>query len=399
MIQSTAASLASQDEAGASAILGGNGAAAGAVGGVISGADVPAPDLPGIPQLPAALDPMPGEARAAALYGGPGAGSLYDFADQWSRYGDELDELAAQTQQTGAAIADQWVDGRHRAATNTVEHGEWAREMGQQARQLAQYARTVGESFETAKANTPSPDEIAHTKQSLQHAIQRFAATKGANAAEVAQWTERYAQQQAQANEAAANYHASVTAASAAAPNGAAAAPAIAGGTGRDTAAQAIAARDPDDWFEGEGPEYVEPGGAEPGEGVMGGIPADLVSFGSGGLPLSPQDGTTQPPLPPLEPPAPPYGDDFTWNPDGSINYPDYPPYVPESQFDTTQGAPRSALDGVHGTRGDEPIYWAPSYPGELPPYWTRDYMQLPGSPNMWVPDTRPSPPGQTNPV
>lgn len=131
----------------------------------------------------------------------------------------------------------------------------------------------------------------------------------------------------------------------------------------------------------------------------MGGIPADLVSFGSGGPPLSPQDGTTQPPLPPLEPPAPPYGDDFTWNPDGSINYPDYPPYVPESQFDTTQGAPRSALDGVHGTRGDEPIYWAPSYPGELPPYWTHDYMQLPGSPNMWVPDTRPSPPGQTNPA
>ena len=40
------------------------------------------------------------------------------------------------------------------------------------------------------------------------------------------------------------------------------------------------------------------------------------------------------------------------------------PPYIPESQFDTSQGMPRSTLDGIHGTTGDDPVRWAPSHPG-----------------------------------
>ena len=59
-------------------------------------------------------------------------------------------------------------------------------------------------------------------------------------------------------------------------------------------------------------------------------------------------------------------------NPDGPFEVPQYPPYIPESQFDASQGMPRSTVDGVHGTTGDDPVRWSPSHPGELPPYWTK---------------------------
>lgn len=67
--------------------------------------------------------------------------------------------------------------------------------------------------------------------------------------------------------------------------------------------------------------------------------------------------------------------------PDGTWQVPQYPPYIPESEFDTSQGAPRSTLDGVHGTE-DDMAYWSPSYPGELPPYWTTSYKEI--APGVW---------------
>lgn len=90
---------------------------------------------------------------------------------------------------------------------------------------------------------------------------------------------------------------------------------------------------------------------------------------------------------------------EVTPNPDGTFHTPQYPPYIPESQFDTSQGMPRSTLDGIHGTGGDDPVRWAPSHPGELPPYWMKDYVQDKGDPNLWWPDHRPSPPGETHPA
>ncbi|MDO2394822.1 type VII secretion target [Mycobacterium avium subsp. hominissuis] len=85
--------------------------------------------------------------------------------------------------------------------------------------------------------------------------------------------------------------------------------------------------------------------------------------------------------------------------PDGTWQTPQYPPYIPEQQFDTSGGAPRSTLDGIHGTGADEPERWAPSYPGELPPYWTKDYVQDKTDPNLWWPDHRPDAPGSTHPA
>jgi hypothetical protein len=86
-------------------------------------------------------------------------------------------------------------------------------------------------------------------------------------------------------------------------------------------------------------------------------------------------------------------------DPDGPFQVPQYPPYIPESQFDASHGMPRSTLDGIHGTTGDDPVRWSPSHPGELPPYWTKDYVQDTGDPNLWWPDKRPSPPGETHPA
>ena len=97
----------------------------------------------------------------------------------------------------------------------------------------------------------------------------------------------------------------------------------------------------------------------------------------------SPEPTPSPDPTPPLLPPASPYPDDWTFGPDGSVTLPNYPPYVPESQFDTSQGMPRSTLDGIHGTDGADVKYWSPSQPGELPPYWSLDYKEV--SPGVWV--------------
>ncbi len=86
-------------------------------------------------------------------------------------------------------------------------------------------------------------------------------------------------------------------------------------------------------------------------------------------------------------------GDDGTWQ------VPQYPPYIPESQFDTSQGAPRSTLDGIHGTTDDDPVRWSPSHPGELPPYWMNKYVQDQTDPDLWWPDKRPEAPGSTHPA
>lgn len=112
---------------------------------------------------------------------------------------------------------------------------------------------------------------------------------------------------------------------------------------------------------------------------------------------------TTPEPTPhPDLPPYPSNGGSPLWpegapGPDGTWQVPQYPPYIPEQQFDTSQGMPRSTLDGIHGTE-DDMAYWSPSYPGELPPYWTSRYKEI--APGVWKKlgpgDTAP---GQTVPA
>ena len=209
----TAEVLVSHDQGNAVAIAQGSTAAAPAAG-LISVPHVPAPQVPEIPQLPAALAPLPGEAHSRALYSGSGSSSLYAFADHWSHHGDQLATLAESLHSTGQAIDEHWDRGQQRAGANTVAHARWVTQMSQQAHSLATAARTVAHGFDQAKADTPSPQEFDHTRTQLNQAIQRYQQTKGANAAEVQQLTQQYADQQAQATQAATGYHSHVTAAS-----------------------------------------------------------------------------------------------------------------------------------------------------------------------------------------
>jgi hypothetical protein len=117
----------------------------------------------------------------------------------------------------------------------------------------------------------------------------------------------------------------------------------------------------------------------------------------------------TPPPAPQITyPSGPPGGDSLQpfpmspeghQGPDGTWQVPQYPPYIPEQDFNTSSGMPRSTVDGIHGTGGDDPIRWSPSYPGELPPYGMHDCVQDKTDPNLWWPDHRPEAPGSTHPA
>ncbi|MDP7707483.1 PPE domain-containing protein [Mycobacterium sp. TY815] len=209
----TAMTLSGQDDANAAAIT--NGAPVGELAGALmSVPTVPAPAPPAIPAIPGALTPLPGEAHAKLLYAGPGAGSVREFADAWSNYGEHLQALAETLNGVAGSINDSWDRGQQQAGVNTQRHGYWVAEMSQHAHDLAGYARSVAAGFDTARSSTPGPEEFTQTRKQLQQAVQRFRATKGANAAEVQHFTQRYANLQAEATQAALDYHAHVTSAS-----------------------------------------------------------------------------------------------------------------------------------------------------------------------------------------
>ncbi|NTY62597.1 PPE domain-containing protein [Mycolicibacterium sphagni] len=231
-VAGTASTLLGQDESNASSILNGS-SASGPATSAPTLPSVPHPSVPGIPTVPAALVPLPGEAHSQALYGGPGSSSLHSFADEWANHATQLRQQAETITSAGHAIDASWDDGKQRAGANTREHAEWLTSMGDQADKLSKHARTVAEGFDTAKANTPSPHEFAQAHQDLQHAMQRFVASKGANAAEVQMHTQDIADKQTQATTAATGYHTQVTEGSlSSATESLKTAPPIAGGSG-----------------------------------------------------------------------------------------------------------------------------------------------------------------------
>jgi hypothetical protein len=229
-VTNTATTLTTQDEDNGALIRNGGGGGGGPVA-PMSVPQVPAPSVPSIPAMPAAPSPMPGEMYSQALYSGPGSAGVHQFAEQWASHGQQLAELQDRLTRTAQTIDEHWVDGQQQAGANVLRHAQWVSEMSQHAHNLATNARTVGEAFDEAKNATPSPQEFAQTRQNLQQAQQRFAATRGANAAEVQQLMQQYATQQAQATDAATGYHGQVSAATFSA-GGAKTAPAIVGGGG-----------------------------------------------------------------------------------------------------------------------------------------------------------------------
>jgi hypothetical protein len=104
---------------------------------------------------------------------------------------------------------------------------------------------------------------------------------------------------------------------------------------------------------------------------------------------------TPDPTLPPY--PAPTYSPQIP-GPDGTApQVPQYPPYIPEQDMNTSSGMPRSTLDGIHDDGGV-----VIKQPGELgPPVYPMgpDYTESPAGSGVWVPDHRPYPPGSVRPA
>lgn len=398
MVAASAAGYQDQEQVNQASLSDGGGAPAAAPPAMPTAA-MPALSAPVIAPPSIGAPPTSGRAIAELIHSGTGPQPLFAAAQQLRAHAADLSATASQLRQSANSLGQEWnSDAGHEAASRVNELSTWYDTHAQHASAAAAAINQHGDNFGRARAAIPTPAQFDELQRRLEMAI-----TANKSPGSLGRFAPVIAQLQAELGKLNAE-----TLAHYAQYSTGAADPSVVGdplqapprpGTGGVQAAGQHS--DPDDWFEGDGPEYVEPGGPEPGPSVRpgGGIPAELVSFHSGDAPLSPQDTTTQPPLPPYPPLDPPPPGGATWNPDGSINYPNYPPYVPESQFDTSQGVPRSTIDGIHGTGPNEPRFWAPSTPGELPPYWTKDYMQLPGSPNYWVPDTRPSPPGETHPA
>lgn len=103
--------------------------------------------------------------------------------------------------------------------------------------------------------------------------------------------------------------------------------------------------------------------------------------------------GNTALDTPTLEPY--PYPSPMPSGPESAV--PQYPPYIPEQDMNTSSGTPRSTLDGIHDDGG---VVIKP--PGELgPPNYPMGprYAESPPGSGVWVPDQRPYPPGSVVPA
>lgn len=106
----------------------------------------------------------------------------------------------------------------------------------------------------------------------------------------------------------------------------------------------------------------------------------------------------------PLDTPAPdptlepyPYPSPMPSPDGGSSGVPQYPPYIPEQDMNTSSGMPRSTLDGIHDDGGV-----VIKKPGELGPWsppMEPPYTEAPPGSGVWVPDHRPYPPGSVRPA
>jgi hypothetical protein len=117
------------------------------------------------------------------------------------------------------------------------------------------------------------------------------------------------------------------------------------------------------------------------GIGALGGMNAPLDT---------PTPGPTLPPSP-----APTYSPQIPGTDGVAPQVPQYPPYIPEQDMNTSSGMPRSTLDGIHDDGGV-----VIQKPGELgpPPSWG-DYQEAPPGSGVWVPDHRPLAPGSVVPA
>lgn len=175
----------------------------------------PAPHQPPIPKIPKVLGlpNLPGEVFAEQLHGGPGSGSIRNLSDDWLDNARGLLLAADDARFVAGRIDADWYDGKHNAANNVRNHGEWLEAASRWADRLGFAAEEVAHSFDEAENACPTPRQFKHARQNMEYQAKLNSETLGMNAAGVAKAVEEFTRLQEQAVRAMTKYHVSVSAA------------------------------------------------------------------------------------------------------------------------------------------------------------------------------------------
>ena len=169
------------------------------------------PPISSIPELPA-LPSIGGEQFAADLHSGPGPADLRDFSRAWHNYGQDITRTADDTRSVGVKVNEHWSRGDN-AANNIMDHAKWLDSAAAWAERLSVAAEALAHAFDIAKQDTPTPDEFADAESDVMKAAALVAVSPALGMIEYQRATFRYADLVAKAEEAAKQYHASVSAA------------------------------------------------------------------------------------------------------------------------------------------------------------------------------------------
>jgi hypothetical protein len=108
------------------------------------------------------------------------------------------------------SVYEHWSSG-DKAANNIMDHARWLDSAAAWAERLSVAAEAVAHAFDTAKQDTPTPDEFSDAESEVMQAAALMAVSPVIGAIEYQQATSRYAVLVAKAEEAAKQYHASVS--------------------------------------------------------------------------------------------------------------------------------------------------------------------------------------------
>lgn len=169
------------------------------------------PPIASIPELPA-LPSVGGEQFSAELNSGPGPADLRDFSRAWHNYSHDITHCADDTRSVGVNVNEHWSSG-DTAANNIMGHAQWLDSAAAWAERLSVTAEAVAHAFDIAKKDAPTPYEFANSESDVMEAAALVAASPALGMIEYQRATSRYAELIAKAEEAAKQYHASVSAA------------------------------------------------------------------------------------------------------------------------------------------------------------------------------------------
>jgi hypothetical protein len=167
------------------------------------------PPIATIPELPASPS-FGGEEFSAELNSGPGSADLRDFSRAWHNYSQDITRTADDTRSVGVKVNEHWSTG-DKAANNIMDHAKWLDSAAAWAERLSVGAEAVAHAFDIAKQDTPTPDEFADAKSDLMEARALIAVSPAIGMIQYQQATSRYADLVAKAEEAAEQYHDSIS--------------------------------------------------------------------------------------------------------------------------------------------------------------------------------------------